>query len=95
MSEESDLLATITSLLASDEPEKEQPKEVQDSPLDIGMMMKLGSMLADFTKEDDRTRLLQDLKPFLSDTRRDKVDNAVKILRLLKIAEKAKNENLF
>ena len=95
MSEESDLLATITSLLANNEEEKEQPKESEDSPIDIGMMMKLGGMLSDFTQEDDRTRLLQDLKPFLSDTRRNKIDNAVKLLRLLKIAEKAKNENLF
>ena len=95
MSEESDLLATITSLLANDEPENEQSKESTDSALDIGTMMKLGSLLSDFTQEDERTKLLYDLKPFLSDTRRDKIDSAVKILRLLKIAEKAKNENLF
>lgn len=95
MSEESDLLATISSLLASDESEQEQPKESADSPLDIGTMMKLGSLLSDFTQEDERTKLLYDLKPFLSDRRRDKIDSAVKILRLLKIAEKAKNENLF
>ena len=95
MSEESDLLATITSLLASDDTEKEQTKESSDSPIDIGTMMKLGSLLSDFTQEDERTKLLYDLKPFLSDTRRDKIDSAVKILRLLKIAEKAKNENLF
>ena len=95
MSEESDLLATITSLLASDEAQKEQPKEPDNSPIDIGTMMKLGSLLSDFTQEDERTKLLYDLKPFFSDTRRDKIDNAVKILRLLKIAEKAKNENLF
>ena len=93
MSEESDLLATISSLLASDEPE--QPKETTDTPFDIGTMMKLGSLMSDFTQEDERMKLLYDLKPFLSDTRRDKIDNAVKILRLLKIAEKAKNENLF
>ena len=95
MSEESDLLATITSLLASDEAQKEQPKEPDNSPIDISTMMKLGSLLSYFTQEDERTKLLYDLKPFLSDTRRDKIDNAVKILRLLKIAEKAKNENLF
>ena len=93
MSEESDLLATISSLLASDKPE--QPKESADLPIDIGTMMKLGSLMSDFTQEDERMKLLYDLKPFLSDTRRDKIDNAVKILRLLKIAEKAKNENLF
>ena len=95
MSEESDLLATISSLLASDEPETEQEKETTDTPFDIGTMMKLGSLLSDFSQEDERMKLLYDLKPFLSGTRRDKIDNAVKILRLLKFAEKAKNENLF
>lgn len=98
MSEESDLLATISSLLSSSEETEEKPEVVQstqDSPFDLEMIMKLGSMMSDFSKEDERMRLLQDLKPFLSDTRRDKIDSAVKILRLLKIAEKAKNEKLF
>ena len=99
MSEESDLLATISSLLASDteaEPQKEETQTVSsDSSFDLGMMIKLGSMLSDFNQEDERMKLLYDLKPFLSDARRDKIDSAVKILRLLKIAEKAKNENLF
>lgn len=95
MAEESDLLATITSLLASDDHSEEQPKETTDSPVDLGTIMKLGSLLSDFTQEDERTKLLYDLKPFLSNERQSKIDSAVKILRLLKIAEKAKNENLF
>lgn len=98
MSEESDLLATISSLLSSSEETEEKPEAIQntqESPFDLEMIMKLGGMMSDFSQEDERMRLLQDLKPFLSDARKDKVDNAVKILRLLKIAEKAKNENLF
>jgi len=98
MSEESDLLATISSLLSSSEETEEKNEAIQntqESPFDLEMIMKLGSMMSDFSQEDERMRLLQDLKPFLSDARKDKVDSAVKILRLLKIAEKAKNENLF
>ena len=98
MSEESDLLETISSLLKSDsesESEKEETPVSSDSPFDLGTMMKLGSMLSDFNQEDERMKLLYDLKPFLSDTRRDKIDDAIKILRLLKIAQKAKSENLF
>jgi len=98
MSEESDLLETISSLLSSDsetESKKEETPVSSDSSFDLGTMMKLGSMLSDFNQEDERMKLLYDLKPFLSDTRRDKIDDAVKILRLLKIAQKAKNENLF
>ena len=100
MSEENNILETITSLLSiSDSHEEEKAVENQeentDNPIDIGMVLKLGSMFSEFNTEDERARLLRDLKPFLSSDKRDKIDSAIKILKLLKIAEKAKNENLF
>lgn len=100
MSEESNLLETLTSLLADSKTEEvekveEKPTENTESPIDLEMVLKLGSMFSDFSQDDDRARLLRDLKPFLSSEKRDKVDSAIKILKLLKIAEKAKNENLF
>lgn len=97
MSEESDLLATLSSLL-SDGTESENSQETKDDsnepPFDFDTILKLGSMLSDFNEDDNRARLLKDLKPFLSPDKRDKVDQTIKILKLLKIAEKAKNENL-
>ena len=96
MSDESDLLKTLTSLLSSeDTPQEEAPKEDSDSsPFDLDTILKLGSMFSDFSTDDERARLLRDLKPFLSPEKRDRVDQTIKILKLLKIAEKAKNENL-
>ncbi len=97
MSEESDLLATLSSLL-SENTESEEPQKTEDtndSPFDLDMILKLGNMFSTLNTDDDRARLLRDLKPFLSSDKRDKVDQAIKILKLLKIAEKAKNENLF
>ncbi len=100
MSDESDLLKTLSSLLASDNTPKEEPKDqpkeehTGELPFDLGTVMKLGSMFSDFNSDDDRARLLRDLKPFLTPEKRDKVDQTIKILRLLKIAEKAKNEDL-
>lgn len=97
MSEESDLLATLSSLLSesTESEEVKQTEEQSDSPFDLDMILKLGSMFSDLNTDDERAKLLRDLKPFLSPEKRDKVDQAIKILKLLKIAEKAKNENLF
>lgn len=105
MSEEADLLATISSILsnaeASDSDEKitqENKKSEpvnEDAPIDLDMLLKLSGMLSSFGEEDERSTLLRDLKPFLSPEKRDKIDQTIKMLRLLKIAEKAKKENLF
>lgn len=96
MSEESDLLATLSSLVSSGEENEDNKKteETEESPFDLGMILKLGNLFSDLNTDDDRARLLRDLKPFLSAEKRDKVEQTIKILKLLKIAEKAKNENL-
>ncbi len=99
MSDENDLLKTLTSLLAS-ESEPEEKEKVQEesndaTPFDLETILKLGSMFSDFSTDDERAILLRDLKPFLTPERRSRVDQTIKILKLLKIAEKAKNENLF
>lgn len=99
MSEESDLLATLSALISdSSEDEKEnntKREESDSSPFDMDMILKLGSVFSEFNTDDDRARLLRDLKPFLSVEKREKLEKTIKILKLLKIAEKAKNENLF
>ena len=99
MSEESDLLATLSALISdSSEDKKEEnikSEESDSSPFDMDMILKLGSVFSELNTDDDRARLLRDLKPFLSAEKREKVEQTIKILKLLKIAEKAKSENLF
>ena len=87
MSEENNILETITSLLASSESSEEEnvvekQEENTDSPIDIGMVLKLGSMFSEFNSDDERARLLRDLKPFLSPDKKEKIDSAIKILKL-------------
>ena len=98
MSEESELLATLSSLLSDDET-KEQTEAIKSeensSPFDMDMILKLGSVFSELNTDDDRSKLLRDLKPFLSSDKHEHVEKAVRILKLLKIAQKAKNENLF
>ena len=50
--------------------------------IDIGKVMSVLGRLKN-TGTDERTRLLLALKPHLSERRRDRVDRAIKILKLL------------
>ncbi|MBQ2972333.1 MAG: hypothetical protein IJE16_07270 [Ruminococcus sp.] len=55
------------------------------SPQMLSMMTKLAPLLSDMNKEDDTTRLLFALRPFLSDERKKKLDEASKILKIMKL----------
>ncbi len=98
MSEENDLLgglSEILSLISTDEKEEAAPSvPAQESPLDLDMILKLGSVFSELNQEDERSKLLNDLKPFLSDDKRGKVDRAVQLLKLARIAEKLGGEKL-
>jgi hypothetical protein len=98
MSEEKDLmsgLSEILSLISTDDAEDTPPSlPSQESPLDLDMIMKLGSVFSELNQEDERSRLLNDLKPFLSNDKKGKVDRAVQLLKLARIAEKLGGEKL-
>lgn len=49
------------------------------------MMAKLSSIMNAMNKKDDRTKLIEALKPLLSEKRRKKADEAMQILKLLDI----------
>lgn len=52
-------------------------------PFDMGTMGKIMSLMGQMSKEDHRTRLICDLKPLLSEERRQKADEAIKFLQLM------------
>ena len=58
---------------------------IQNLPIDTDMMKKIMGLMGQFNKEDYRTRLIQDLKPMLSDERKQKADEAVKFLQLMEV----------
>lgn len=71
-----------------DSKQQETPKKVEtmpNIPIDGEMMKKIMGLMGQFNKEDYRTRLIQDLKPMLSDERKQKADEAVKFLQLMEI----------
>ena len=49
------------------------------------MAAKLAPLLGQLNQEDDSTRLLQALRPMLSEARRAKIDEAVRILQLMRL----------
>ena len=49
------------------------------------MVTKSAPLLSNISKEDDTSRLLFALRPFLSDTRKQKLDEASKIIKMMKL----------
>ncbi len=54
-------------------------------PFDPIMLMKLGEMFGSVQKPDDNTALLLALRPHLRSQRRERVDRAVRLLRLMTV----------
>ena len=51
----------------------------------LSMMTRLVPLLSDMNKEDDTSRLLLALKPFLSEERKKKLAQAEKIIKIMKL----------
>lgn len=76
------------SLLSNNQPtETAKPTQnfVPNFPLDEKMMSKIMTLMGQFNKEDNRTRLIMDLKPLLNTERQKRADEAVKFLQLMEI----------
>lgn len=65
--------------------EAEVKNSISDLPVDMNTVTKIMSVIGKMNKDDYRTRLINDLKPMLSDERRKKADDAVKFLQLMQI----------
>ena len=82
--------------------ENESEKENTGSIGDIGGMLgvdEMGTIISIVSKlknsgNDPRTQLLTALKPHLSEPRRDKVDTAIKILKVLEILPLVKDSGI-
>ena len=61
----------------------------------LGSMMKLAPLLSSVSREDDSTRLLRALRPLLSDSRRRRVDEALKILQMMRMLPLLKESGIF
>lgn len=59
------------------------------SDFDIGTILKIKTIMDNFnnSKNDPRANLLQSLKPYLTDSKKEKVDQYIKFLNLAKVIE--------
>ena len=93
MSQE-DLLAKLFEQLMEEDSKKntseadESDSSEQDDILggiDIEAIMRMGELLSQMNRQDDSTRLLLALKPHLKPENRQKVDSAMKLMKIMNI----------
>lgn len=60
----------------------------------VNMVMRLAPLLQSVNQEDDSTRLLKALRPFLHEERQAKLDEAVKMLGFMRLLPALKNMKL-
>ena len=68
------------------------PKEA--SFPDVGNLMQLAPLMNMMKSDDETIRFLVALRPLLSEQRQEKIDSAIKILRLLKLFPMLKNTGI-
>ncbi len=64
------------------------------NPEGLESLLSIQSLLSSVQGEDDRARLLSSLKPFLSPDKQPKIDSALRLLRIAKMAEVAGKSDL-
>ena len=62
---------------------------------DLGMLAKLAPLMGAMGKENDDTRLLQALRPYLHGEREHRLDDAVRLLQLTRLLPLLQTEGIF
>lgn len=61
-----------------------QSQQSMPDPDMLGMVMKLAPLFKNMNKEDDSTRLLRALRPFLHEERSKRLDGAIRLLGIMR-----------
>lgn len=96
MSQEDLLAKLFEQLLEAEESKKNDSTEASENPqddssndffgnIDIEAIMKLGEMLQSMNASDKNTQLLLALKPHLRPENRQKVDDALKLMKIMNL----------
>ena len=94
-------IAALASQLGVDAPglhkEEATPQIAPPQPADdtMSQLLKLAPMLGSLKQEDDTTRLLEAMRPFLSEERRQKLDKAKRLIKVMKLMPLIKDLPLF
>ena len=71
---------------------KPQPKA---EPEGLGALTKLAPLMNSFSADDEVSRLLEALRPFLGEEKRRRLDQAARLMRLIKVIPLIKDSGLF
>jgi len=92
----------VFNALVPDEPEETNTSHSQSSTndnsgFDVSTLLKMQGMMSALKAagDDDRSRLLMAIKPFLSEERRPQVDSAIKLLKIASLLKLAGELDLF
>lgn len=75
-------------------PAPPQPSASMPDPKLLGKFMQLAPLLGSINREDDSTRLLRALKPFLHTDRAKRIDSAIRLLGIMKLLPMLKGAGL-
>jgi len=102
-----DLASALQNFLGSEEGAKQldeltkmlglssdEQKSADDSPFSPDDILKLQKLMGNFNKENPNTNLLKSLKPLLKKERQKKVDEAVKIMKLVTLFPELKESGI-
>lgn len=67
----------------------------QMDPQMLNMMMKIMPALSSLRQEDDATRLLRAIRPFLGEVRRKKLDESIRLMQIVRMVPLLKKGGLF
>ena len=91
-------IARLASSLGVDAPgvhKEPEPQKKQESSDALSMMSGLMPLMGSLRQEDDTTRLLDAIRPFLGEERREKLDKAKKLLKMMKLLPLLRELNVF
>lgn len=60
----------------------------------VNSLMRIAPLLSDMNKDDEASRLLNSLRPFLSEARRNRLDQAGKMLKVMRLLPLIKGSGL-
>ena len=90
-------LKGLTGLFDKKPPLDEQAPNPDHNPQQTDMMqkaMKIIPLLSSTSKDDDSTKFLLALKPLLSESRRKRIDESIKMLHMIRLIPLLKSQEL-
>lgn len=88
-------IAALASQLGVDAPGVHKEPEPPPADDTAAMLSGLMPMLGSLKQEDETTRLLEAMRPFLSEERQRKLDKAKRLLKVMKLMPLLKDLSLF